>query len=62
MKKEEREKFMNNLNKAIDHKIAMIDAGKMEPVPRFTKFDFALSAIISLSSLVALILAYNFAC
>ncbi len=57
-RKEKDELFIKSLNKEIDRKIDIIEAGKMEPVIRMKKFDYVLSAIIIMASLILLVVQY----
>lgn len=54
--------FLDSLNKEIDRKIALIEAGKMEMVTRLTAFDYILSVVITIISFVAMVWAYFCLC
>lgn len=54
--------FLDSLNKEIDRKIELIEAGKMETVTRLTKFDYVLSVVIIIISFLALVWAYFCLC
>lgn len=54
--------FLDELNKEIDKKIDMIETGNMEYVVRLKKADYAVSLIIILISLIALVWAYFCLC
>lgn len=54
--------FLDELNKEIDKKIDMIETGNMEHVVRLKKADYAVSLIIILISLIALVWAYFCLC